>query len=130
MGPYIPIDNDNRNSAFGVIVEVLGWIMTFSCIFLMGMALNWFLYTRHEKIDRVFPNPDEINQEIEEEEEIVHNNSFDEQAIHEYPAEKLDLFKIDGANYILRQEEIFVIVDKVKELYTLLFSLEDDIRLQ
>ena len=70
LPPYEPEDIDNRNSAYGIIVEILGWIMTLTSIFLFGLFLNWFLYTRHERVDRVFPEdlPAEET-EIEEEPE-------------------------------------------------------------
>jgi hypothetical protein len=55
MPPYVPDNNNNRNSTYGIIVEILGWIMSFSAIILTGIFLNWFLYTRHEQVDRIYP---------------------------------------------------------------------------
>lgn len=81
LEPYVPVNRDNRATTHGVIVEVLGWIITISSLFLMGMFLNWYLYTRHERIDRVFVEPIEVEEEEEEEEKL---NSVDERAIDTY----------------------------------------------
>jgi hypothetical protein len=110
LPPYVFVDNNNRNSAFGVIVEVLAWIMTFSCIFLMGMFLNWFLYTRHERIDRVWVEENLEPVEEEEEEEVI-NTSLDQKAMLEYEFEKFQTFEVEGTNYYPHQDRIFELVD-------------------
>lgn len=66
LPPYIPPNLDNRESVYGIIVEILGWVMTISSIFLLGMFLNWFFYSRHERVDRVFPEDLPPAEEIEE----------------------------------------------------------------
>ena len=74
LPPYTPVSNDNRNSAYGIIVEILGWVMVFSAIFLLGIALNWYLYTRHERVDRIVPV--DFNESVKEE-EVIELNSID-----------------------------------------------------
>ena len=48
----------------------------------MGMFLNWYLYERHERMDRVYIEP--VDFEEEEEEEDVKMTSLDERAIKEF----------------------------------------------
>ncbi len=55
MPPYVKVDTNNRNTTYGIIVEVLGWVISFSCVLLLGMFLNWYYYTRHEQVAKVFP---------------------------------------------------------------------------
>ena len=74
--------------------------MSISALFLMGMFLNWFLYTRHERIDRVYIEPIEI--EEEDEEEDIKMTSLEEKAIKEYQFEKHETFEVEGVNYYVR----------------------------
>jgi hypothetical protein len=48
--------------------------MVFSVIFLLGIALNWYLYTRHERVDRIVPV--DFNESVKEE-EVIELNSID-----------------------------------------------------
>lgn len=119
LPPYLPTDTSNRSSAFGIIVEVLGWIMIFSFIFLLGMALNWYLYSRHERVDRVFPEELEMK---EAEEEEVEQNSIDRQAMEEYFFEEIKTFEVLGVNYYVRFDEVESFLAAVKIVYLELFD--------
>lgn len=75
LSPYVPEELDNRSSVYGIIVEILGWIISISVIFLFGMFLNWYFYQRYERVDRVFPEDlppiaEEVVEEVEPEDSI------------------------------------------------------------
>ena len=56
--------------------------MSFSAIILTGIFLNWFLYSRHEQVDRVYPEEIiETEQVVEEKEQ---DNSIDLKANENY----------------------------------------------
>lgn len=101
--------------------------MTFSGIFLFGMYLNWYLYTRHERVDRVFPDDlpkDDKTLDIEEE------NSIEVKARTDYYFEEINIFVIEGVNYYSRLDEITVMMDQIEKLYFELFDKETEMRKQ
>lgn len=129
LPPYIHERNelDNRNSWYGVVVEILGWIMAFSSIFLTGLFLNWYLYTRHERIDRVFV--EEIIQEEGSQIEDDNETSIDRRAREEFPQEPIELFEVEGVNHYTHMDELIVLLDRLQDTYWEVFDKETDTRL-
>ena len=93
LPPYVPEDLDNRSSVYGIIVEILGWIITISVIFLFGMFLNWYFYQRFERVDRVFPEDLPPVEEVALE-EVELEDSIDKKAKSDYEYKPLPIFEI------------------------------------
>lgn len=113
LPPYTPPNSNNRTTTYGIIVEVLGWVICFSFIFLLGMFLNWFYYTRHEQVARVFP--EEVIAQVEDEKDL--ESSVDKEAKDTYYFEELELFEVDQVNYYRRLDEVEYVLFRVEEVY-------------
>ena len=93
----------------------MGWVIAFSVIFLLGMFLNWYFYSRHERVDRVYA--EDIPQGEIIQEEVPEETSIDKKAYEEYNMEPLPLFEIQNVDYYVRYDEVEIILKRLSELY-------------